>query len=66
MGYGFLKSATPHVVSELPESVFQDMLTRGLASVEKVPGLGDQTVFHPGSYDIFNRFSNRYVINPYA
>ena len=67
MGYGFTKSATPNVVvSELPESVFQDMLGRGVVSIEKVPGLGEQTVFSPESYDLFNRYSNRYVINPYG
>lgn len=67
MGYGFLKSPTPNVVvSELPEGIFQDMLGQGLASVEKVPGLGEQTVFHPGGYDLFNQYSTRYVINPYG
>ncbi len=44
MGYGFLKSAAPNiVVSELPEGIFQDMVGRGLATVEKVPGLGEQS-----------------------
>ncbi len=38
MGYGFLKSSTPNVVvSDLPEDIFQDTLSRGSATVEKVP-----------------------------
>ncbi|MDP9074412.1 MAG: GTF2I repeat domain-containing protein [Actinomycetota bacterium] len=60
-GYGLLQADPASVVvSELPESVFQQMLDQGLATVEKVPGLGEQTVFHPPGYDVFNSVSNRY------
>lgn len=64
-GYGLLQADPASVVvSELPGSVFQQMLDQGLATVEKVPGLGEQTVFHPSSYDIFNNVSNRYFFTP--
>jgi RHS repeat-associated protein len=64
-GYGLLQADPASVVvSELPGSVFQQMLDQGLATVEKVPGLGEQTVFHPSGYDVFNNVSNRYFFTP--
>jgi hypothetical protein len=52
------------VVSELPESVFQDFLGTGAVSLENVPGLGTQTVFLPDAFADFNLYSTRYYFTP--
>lgn len=57
------------VVQYVPESLYQELLSEGNASIEKPPGWDiPQTVFHPGSYGPLNDLPSgfRYFFLPGA
>jgi hypothetical protein len=63
---GLRHGSTSHVsILQLPESIYLDLVGRGLVQIEAIPGASiAQTVFLPGSFSTINRHAIWQIVRP--